>query len=139
MSLVVNLFTTFLSVKFICCCWRNPLYDFCMTHPSNVMRQPKYRQIMINCGLPILIVSLFSLWRLRNTTQLRSGTVEKSKWSVFLQNTSGKRICNIMNCHFQNIFRIVIGSDASLKLKNIWSCCIANHPQQNLMNQIFED
>ena len=52
------------------------------------MRQPKYGQI-INFGLAILIVSLFSLCRLRNTTQLRSGTVDKSKWPVFLQKASG--------------------------------------------------
>jgi len=52
------------------------------------MSQPKYGQI-INCGLTILIVSLFSQCRLRNTTQLRSGTVDKSKWPVFLQNASG--------------------------------------------------
>jgi len=31
----------------------------------------------INCGLTILIVSLFSLCRLQTTTQLRSGTVGK--------------------------------------------------------------
>jgi len=38
------------------------------TH-QNVMSQPKYGQI-INCGLTILIVSLFSLCRLRITTQI---------------------------------------------------------------------
>jgi len=54
----------------------------------NVMNQSKYGQI-INCGLTILIVSLFSLCRLRNTTRLRSGTVDKSKWPVFLQTASG--------------------------------------------------
>jgi len=57
------------------------------------MSQPKYGQI-INCGLTILIVSLFSLSRLRNTTQLRLGTVDKSKWPVFLQNASGNPTCN---------------------------------------------
>jgi len=60
-----------------------------------VMRQSKYRQIItliiINCGLTILIASLFSLWRLRITTQLRSGTVDTSKWPVFLQNESGNQ------------------------------------------------
>jgi len=54
----------------------------------NVMSQPNYRQI-INCVLTILIVALFSLSRLRITTQLSSGTVDKSKWPVFLQNASG--------------------------------------------------
>jgi len=58
---------------------------------SNVMSQPKYGQ-MSNCGLTILIVSLFSLCRLRNTARLRSGTVEKSKLPVFLQNASGNSI-----------------------------------------------
>jgi len=43
------------------------------TH-RNVMSQPKYWKIN-NCGLTLLIVSLFSLCRLRNTTRLRSGTV----------------------------------------------------------------
>jgi len=46
----------------------------------------------INCGLTILIVSLFFLCRLRNTTQLRSGTADISKWPVFLQNVSGNPI-----------------------------------------------
>jgi len=45
------------------------------TH-RNVTNQPKYGQI-INCGLTILIVSLLSLYRLRITTQLRSGAVDK--------------------------------------------------------------
>ena len=40
------------------------------------MSQLKYGQI-INCGLTILIVTLFSLCRLRITTQLRSGAVDK--------------------------------------------------------------
>jgi len=43
----------------------------------NVMSQPKYGKI-INCGLTILIVSMFSPSRLRNTTQLRSGSVNNS-------------------------------------------------------------
>jgi len=45
------------------------------THTENVMSQLKYGQI-INCGLTILIVSLFSLCRLRIMTQLRSGAVD---------------------------------------------------------------
>jgi len=57
------------------------------TH-RNVMSQPTYGQI-INCGLTILIVSLFSLCRLRIATQLRSCTADKSKWPVFLQIASG--------------------------------------------------
>ena len=51
--------------------------------------EPAKTQGNYNCGLTILIVFLFSLCRLRNTTQLRSGTVDKSKWPVFLQNASG--------------------------------------------------
>ena len=42
----------------------------------NVTNHPKYRQI-INCDLTRLIVFLFSLFRLRITTQLRSGAVDK--------------------------------------------------------------
>jgi len=61
------------------------------TH-RNVMKQSKYNQIIeliiINCGLTILIVSLLSLCRLRNTAQFRSGTVDRWKWPVFLQNES---------------------------------------------------
>jgi len=45
------------------------------TH-RNVTNQPKHGQI-INCGLRTLIVSLFSLCRLRITIQLRSGAVDK--------------------------------------------------------------
>jgi len=44
------------------------------TH-RNVISQSKYGQI--DCGLAILIVSLFYLCRLRITTQLRSGAVDK--------------------------------------------------------------
>jgi len=51
------------------------------THRNATSQQIYWR--MINCGLTILIVSLFSLCRLRNTTQLRSGTVDKSKWPYF--------------------------------------------------------
>jgi len=43
---------------------------------GNVTSQLKYGQI-INCGLTILIDSRFSLCRLRITTQLRSGAVDK--------------------------------------------------------------
>ena len=50
-----------------------------MSHTHrNVMSQPKYGQIVTNCGLTILIVSLFYLCRLRHTTQLRSGTCGSS-------------------------------------------------------------
>jgi len=66
------------------------------TH-RNVMSQPKYGQI-INCGLTILIISLFSLCHLRNTTQLRSGTVDISIWPVFVQNASGNPK-DIVNYH----------------------------------------
>ena len=62
------------------------------THTEMAMSQPKYGQI-INCGLTILIVSLFSLCRLRNATQLRSGAVDKSKWPIFLRNASENPAC----------------------------------------------
>jgi len=77
LTLVVNLVRTVLSAKFICCCWRNPWCDCYVTHTHrNVMSQPKYEQI-INCGLTILIVSMFPLYHLRITTQLRSVAVDK--------------------------------------------------------------
>jgi len=77
MTLVVNLVRTVFSAKAICCCWRNPWCDCHVKHTHrNVTNQPKYEQI-VNCGVTILIVSLFSLSRLRITTQLRSGAVDK--------------------------------------------------------------
>jgi len=58
------------------------------------MSQPKYGQI-INCGITILFVSLFSLRRLRITVELWSGAVDKMKWPVFLQNASGNPILSL--------------------------------------------
>ena len=49
--------------------------DTSHTH-RNVTNQPKYGQI-INCGLTIPIVYLFSVCRIRITTQLRSSAVDK--------------------------------------------------------------
>jgi len=70
------------------------------------MSQPKYRQI-INCVLTILIVALFFLCRLRITTQLRSGTVDKSKWPVFLQNASGNPIHGPTSVVFSQLGEVV--------------------------------
>jgi len=41
MTRVVNLVRTVSSVKFICCCWRNPWCDFTSHTHRNVMNQPK--------------------------------------------------------------------------------------------------
>ena len=60
------------------------------TH-RNVTNQPKYGQI-INCGLTILIVSLFSLCCLRITTQLRSGAVDKMA-GIFAKRIWQRCIC----------------------------------------------
>jgi len=46
------------------------------TH-RNVTNHPKYGQIIMNCCLTILIVSLFYLGRLPIVTRLRSGAVHK--------------------------------------------------------------
>jgi len=92
---VVNLVRTVLLAKFICCCWRSPWCHCHVTHTPKCNELAKIRAnynlllIIINCGLTILIVSLFSLCRLRIRTQLRFGTVDKSNWPVFLQNASG--------------------------------------------------
>jgi len=43
------------------------------------MSQPKYKQI-INCGLTILLVFLFSHCRLRNTTQLALLTNQNGRY-----------------------------------------------------------
>ena len=48
------------------------------------------------------MVFLFSLCRLRNTTQLRSGTVDKSKWPVFLQNASGNHSAMPQSHHLKS-------------------------------------
>jgi len=90
MTPAVNLVRTVPSAKFICCCWRNPWCDFRVTHTPKCNEPVKilYKQI-INFGLTIRIVCLLHLCWLRNTAQLSSGTVDKSKWPVFLQNASG--------------------------------------------------
>jgi len=85
MILVVNLVRTVSSAKFICYCWRIPWCDCYVTH-RNAMSQPKYGQI-VNWGLTILIVSLFScaaykLWHGLDLALL-------TKWPVFLQNAFG--------------------------------------------------
>jgi len=64
--------------------------DTSHTH-RNVTNQPKYGQI-INCRLSILIVSLFSLCRLRITTQLRSGAVYKMA-AIFIKRIWQPCIC----------------------------------------------
>jgi len=74
MALLVKLVRKVPSAKFICSCWRNPWCDCHVTHTPKCNEPAKIRA---NCDLTILIVSLFSLCRLRITTQLRSGTVDK--------------------------------------------------------------
>jgi len=75
MSLLVNLLRTVTSIKFICCCWRNPRCDYYVTHTPKCNEPAEIRENY--CGLTILIVSLFSLCCLRITKQLRPGTVDK--------------------------------------------------------------
>ena len=58
MTLVVNLVRIVSSAKFICCCWRNPWCDYHVTHTPKCNESVKIGQI-INCGLTILIVSVF--------------------------------------------------------------------------------
>ena len=58
MTLVVNLVRTVSSAKFICCCWRNPWCDCHVTHTPKCNESAKMGQI-INCGLTMLIVSVF--------------------------------------------------------------------------------
>ena len=74
-------------------CWRNLWCDWHVTHTQrNVTNQPNYGQIIINCELTILIVSLFSLCRLRIMTQLRSGAVDKMA-SIFTKRIWQPCIC----------------------------------------------
>ena len=97
----------------------------------NVMSRSKYGQI-INCGLTILIVFLFSLCHLRNATQLRSGTADKSKLPVFLQNASGNptrvtlrkmvtRLNSIRVTFFQND-SIWLASQSMTRIRVIFQC-----------------
>jgi len=58
MTIVVNLVRIVSSAKFICCCWRNPWCDYQVTPTSKCNKSAKIGQI-INCGLTILIVSVF--------------------------------------------------------------------------------
>jgi len=44
MTLVVNLVRTVSSVKFICCCWRNPWCDFHATHTPKCNESAKIEQ-----------------------------------------------------------------------------------------------
>jgi len=106
------------------------------------MSQPKYGQI--NCGLTILIVSLFSPCRLRNTTHFSSGTVDKSKWPVFLQNASGNRT---HHCHKptwlnkvttqQSLITISLAAFPA-KLSSFNSCLRQNAYHRNFKS-IFEE
>ena len=82
MTLAVNLVRTVSSAKFICCCWCNPWCDCHVTHTPKCNESAKIGQI-INCGLTILIVSVF-LCRLRITTQLRSSTGAVDKMAGIL-------------------------------------------------------
>jgi len=43
MTLVVNLFRTVSSAKFICCCWRNPWCDCHVTHTPKCKESVKIR------------------------------------------------------------------------------------------------
>jgi len=104
------------------------------TH-RNVMKQSTYNQIIklviINCGLTILIVSLISLCRFRNAAQLRSGTVDKSKWPVFLQtNLTTSGVTRALNQGGQSFVEgglsvTVGGPIAKIRKKN--SEIIVNH------------
>jgi len=59
LTLEVNFVRTVLSAKFIA---DDAIFGVIVTshtHPRNVMSQPKYGQIIINCGLTLLIASVF--------------------------------------------------------------------------------
>ena len=70
------------------------------TH-RNVTNHPKYRQIIINCYLTILIVSLFYLGRLRIMTQLRSGAVDKMA-GIFTKRIWQPCICQLNDLKIKN-------------------------------------
>ena len=113
----MNLLRTFLSAKFICCCWRNPWCDFLVTHTRKCNEPAKTRAIVVaeQDGF-----SLFSLCRLRNTTQLRSGTVGKSKWPVFIQNASGNPTCHCSYIFVPCLaFRVHVAGDLSKTIIHI--------------------
>ena len=58
MTLVVNLVRTVSSAKFVCCFCRNPWCDCRVTYKPKCNESTKKIQI-INCGVTILIVSVF--------------------------------------------------------------------------------
>jgi len=62
------------------------------TH-QNVMSQPKYGQI--NCGLTILIVSVFPVPLTKYDTALNLALL--TKWLVFFQNTSDNPIAGAVS------------------------------------------
>jgi len=70
MTLVLTLVRKVPSAKFICCCWRNPRCDCHVTHTPECNDPPKK-------GYLKKYSSLFTLCRLRITTELRSGTVDQ--------------------------------------------------------------
>jgi len=78
----VNLVRAVHSRKFICCCWRNPWCDCHVTHTEMQWASQYTGKLLIVAWQYWL--SLCFLRRLRNTTQLRSGTVDISKRPVFL-------------------------------------------------------
>jgi len=71
MTLVANIVRTVPSMRFICCCWRNPWCDFHATHTPQCNDPPKIRANNLNNTYS------FSLCRLKITTELGSGTVDK--------------------------------------------------------------
>jgi len=67
------------------------ILEFGVEHP--IKQSPRaLPDLCTPLGLIILIVSLFSLYRSRNTRRLKPDTVDKLKWPVFLQNASGNPI-----------------------------------------------
>jgi len=58
MTLVANLVRTVSSAKFVCCCCLNPWCDCHVTYTPKCNESAKKIQI-INCGVTILIVSVF--------------------------------------------------------------------------------
>jgi len=81
MIIVVNVVRTVSSVKFICCCWCNPWCDFHVTHIPKCNESAKIGQI-INCGLTILIASVFPV-PLTNYDTAQIGRCWQNSWYFY--------------------------------------------------------
>jgi len=66
----VNLLRTFLSAKFICCCWRNPWCDFLVTHTRKCNEPAKTRAIVVAEQDGLSLCFRFAAYEIRHSLDL---------------------------------------------------------------------